>query len=66
MTCEQPADNGVLPVLDTFVDLAQFGVNDGGCRSRMAVTVTAAPAMVRSERQRLLRETLAHMAREFG
>ncbi|MFG2133126.1 hypothetical protein ACGFNV_35850 [Streptomyces sp. NPDC048751] len=65
MTCEQPADNGVLPPLDTLVDLAPLGRNDGGTRSRMAVTITAAPAMGRAERQRLLREALVHMAREF-
>ncbi|MEV5086019.1 RNA-binding domain-containing protein, partial [Streptomyces sp. NPDC056159] len=42
MTCEQPADNGVLPDLDTLVDLAPLGTNDRGTRSRMAVTITAA------------------------
>ncbi|MFB8000328.1 helix-turn-helix domain-containing protein [Streptomyces sp. NPDC056002] len=66
MTCEQPADNGVLPVLDTLVDLAPLGSNDGGPRSRMAVTIIAAPAMGRAERQSLLREALVRMAREFG
>ncbi|GAA0279876.1 hypothetical protein GCM10010302_17030 [Streptomyces polychromogenes] len=66
MTCEQPAGNGVLPGLDTLVGLSQLGVNDGGQRSRMAVTITAGPAMGRSERRRLLREALVHMAREFG
>ncbi|MEU0221016.1 hypothetical protein ABZ281_40950, partial [Streptomyces sp. NPDC006265] len=66
MTCEQPADNGVLPVLDTLVDLAPLGSNDGGPRSRMAVTIIAAPAMGRAERQILLREALVLMAREFG
>ncbi|WP_405533778.1 hypothetical protein OG592_42890 (plasmid) [Streptomyces avidinii] len=66
MTCEQPADNGVLPDLDSLVDLASLGTNDGGTRSRMAVTITAAPAMGRAERQSLLREALVHMAREFG
>ncbi|MCX4632596.1 hypothetical protein [Streptomyces sp. NBC_01443] len=66
MTCEQPADNGVLPVLDSLVDLSPLGANDGGPRSRMAVTITAAPAMGRAERQRLLREALAHMAQAFG
>ncbi|MEU0213920.1 RNA-binding domain-containing protein [Streptomyces sp. NPDC006265] len=66
MSCEQPADNGVLPVLDTFLDLAPLGTNDSGPRSQMAVTITAAPAMVRAERQRLLREALAHMANAFG
>ncbi|MFI1653289.1 hypothetical protein ACH4XT_41125 [Streptomyces avidinii] len=40
--------------------------NDSGTRSRMAVTITAAPAMGRAERQSLLREALVHMAREFG
>jgi hypothetical protein len=66
MTCEQPADNGVLPDLDTHVDLTPLGPNDGGPRSRMAVTITTAPAMVRAERQRLLREALVYMARQFG
>ncbi|QQM47361.1 RNA-binding domain-containing protein [Streptomyces liliifuscus] len=66
MTCEQPADNGVLPDLDTRVDLTSLGSNDGGPRSRMAVTITAAPAMVRAERQRLLREALAYMVGQFG
>ncbi|WP_328965587.1 RNA-binding domain-containing protein [Streptomyces virginiae] len=66
MTCEQPAENGVLPVLDTLVDLAPLGTNDGDTRSRMAVTITTAPAMDRRERQSLLREALVHMARQFG
>lgn len=66
MTCEQPAENGVLPVLDTLVDLAPLGTNDGDTRSRMAVTITTAPTMDRRERQSLLREALVHMAREFG
>ncbi|MFD4956532.1 hypothetical protein [Streptomyces sp. NPDC058451] len=66
MTCEQPADNGVLPDLDTRVDLTSLGPNNGGPRSRMAVTITAAPAMVRAERQRLLREALAYMVGQFG
>lgn len=66
MTCEQPADNGVLPALDTLVDLTSLGVNDGGTRSRMAVTITAASAMHRAERQRLLREALAYMVDQFG
>ncbi|MFE2271436.1 RNA-binding domain-containing protein [Streptomyces lavendulae] len=66
MTCEQPADNGVLADLDSLIDLASLGTNDGGTRSRMAVTITVAPAMGRAERQSLLREALVHMAREFG
>ncbi|MEV0210833.1 RNA-binding domain-containing protein [Streptomyces sp. NPDC050788] len=66
MTCEQPAHNGVLPDLDTHVNLTPLGPNDGGPRSRMAVTITTAPAMVLAERQRLLREALVHMARQFG
>ncbi|MEU9463751.1 RNA-binding domain-containing protein [Streptomyces sp. NPDC048312] len=66
MTCEQPADNGVLPVLDTLVDLTPLGPNDGGPRSQMSVTITTAPAIVRTERQHLLREALVHMARQFG
>ncbi|MGW4232220.1 RNA-binding domain-containing protein [Streptomyces sp. NPDC004980] len=66
VTCEQPATNGVLPALDSLVDLASLGTNDGRTRSRMAVTITAAPAMGRAERQSLLREALVHMAREFG
>ncbi len=66
MTCERPADNGVLPSLDSLVDVAALGASDGGTRSRMAVTVTAAPVLGRAERQSLLREALVHMAREFG
>ncbi|MGX1759944.1 RNA-binding domain-containing protein [Streptomyces lydicus] len=66
MTCEQPSESGILPALDTLVDLTPLGTNDGGSRSRMAVTITAAPAMGRRERQSLLREALVHMAREFG
>ncbi|NBM14675.1 RNA-binding domain-containing protein [Streptomyces sp. GC420] len=66
MTCEQPADNGALPVLDTLVDLAPLGSNDGGPRSRMAVTIIAAPAMGQAERKSLLQEALVRMAREFG
>lgn len=66
ITCEQPADNGVLPVLDTLVDMSPLGGNDTGPRPQMAVTVTAAPAMDRRERQRLLRQALVHMANAFG
>ncbi|WP_405559491.1 hypothetical protein [Streptomyces sp. NBC_01180] len=66
MTCEQPAGNSVLPSLDTVVDLAPLGMNDGGTKSLMAVTITAAPAMERAERRSLLREALVHMAHEFG
>ncbi|MEU6519709.1 RNA-binding domain-containing protein [Streptomyces sp. NPDC046978] len=66
MTCEQPADNGVLPTLDTLIDLTSLGTNDGGTRSRMAVTITSQPAMGRAERQRLLREALVYMAGECG
>lgn len=66
MTCEQPADNGVLPDLDKHVDLTPLCPTDGGSRSRMAVTITTAPAMIRAERQRLVREALVYMARQFG
>lgn len=66
MTCEQPADNGVLPALDTLVDLTWLGTTDGGPRSRMAVTITATPTMDRAERQTLLREALAYMVGQFG
>ncbi|MGW1616737.1 hypothetical protein ACWCQZ_46580 [Streptomyces sp. NPDC002285] len=65
MTCEQPANNGVLPV-DTLVDLTSLGTNDGSPRSRVAVTITTAPAMGRTERQSLLREALAYMVGQFG
>lgn len=58
--------HGVLPDLDTHVDLTPLGPTDGRSRSRMAVTITTAPAMVRAERQRLLREALVYMARQFG
>lgn len=66
MTCEQLAGNGVLPALDSLVDPASLGTNDGGTRSHMADTITAAPAMDRAERRSLLREALVHMARECG
>lgn len=67
MTCEQPAENGALPALAQLVDLAPLGDNDdGGGRPGMAVTITAAPAMGRAERQNLMRQALVHMAREFG
>lgn len=66
MTCEQPADNGVLPFLDTLIDLAPLGTRDGGNTSLLAVTITAAPAMERAERRSLLRKGLVHMAHEFG
>ncbi|MFC8946356.1 hypothetical protein [Streptomyces rochei] len=66
ITCEQPAANGVRPALDTLVDLTPLGPNDGGSRSQLAVAITAAPAMDRAERQRLLREALVHMAHAFG
>ncbi|MEU7073018.1 RNA-binding domain-containing protein [Streptomyces narbonensis] len=66
MTCEQPADNGVLPGLDTLVDLTALGPNDAGPRSRLAVAITATPAMARADRQRLLREALVHMADAYG
>ncbi|MET7648832.1 hypothetical protein ABZS83_35470 [Streptomyces sp. NPDC005426] len=66
MACEQPADNGVLTALDSLVDLASLGTNDGGTKSVMTVTITGTPAMERAERRRLLREALVHMAREFG
>ncbi|WP_435057828.1 RNA-binding domain-containing protein [Streptomyces sp. bgisy060] len=66
ITSEQPAGNGVLPVLDTLVDLGLLGPNDNGPRSKLAVAITAAPAMDRSERQHLLREALVHMAHAFG
>ncbi|MER6195956.1 RNA-binding domain-containing protein [Streptomyces sp. NPDC001586] len=66
ITSEQPAENGVLPVLDTLVDLGPLGPNDNGPRPKLAVTITAAPAMDRAERQHLLREALVHMAHAFG
>ncbi|MFJ3714170.1 hypothetical protein OG204_01145 [Streptomyces sp. NBC_01387] len=52
ITCEQPADNGVLPTLDSLVDLASLGTSDGGTLSRMAVTITAAPTMGRGRSAR--------------
>ncbi|MEU2770644.1 MULTISPECIES: RNA-binding domain-containing protein [Streptomyces] len=66
ITCEQPADNGVRPVLDSLVDMTPLGPKDGGAGSQLAVAITAAPAMDRAERQRLLREALVHMAHAFG
>ncbi|MFF3488554.1 hypothetical protein ACFYXC_35580 [Streptomyces sp. NPDC002701] len=58
--------HGRLPTLDTLVDLTSVGTNDGGTRPRMAVTITAEPAMGHAEPQRLLREALAYMAAQFG
>jgi len=66
LTCEQSAPNGALPTLDTFIDLEPFGPIDRGGRSTLAITVTAAPAMDRTERHDLLRQALVRMAREFG
>ncbi|MGX1516481.1 hypothetical protein RKD44_007769 [Streptomyces collinus] len=66
ITSEQPAHDGVLPVLDTLVDLGPLGPNDNGPRPKLAVTITAAPAMDRAERQHLLTEALVHMANTFG
>ncbi|MEV8047710.1 hypothetical protein AB0P02_28290 [Streptomyces griseoluteus] len=66
ITCEQPANNGVLPGLDTLVDLTVLGTSDRGPRPQLAVTVTAAPAMGHQTRQSTLREALVYMAREFG
>lgn len=66
LTCEHPAPNGALPTLDTLIDLEPFGPIDRGGRSTLAVTVTAAPAMDRTERRDLLRRALVRMAREFG
>ncbi|MFH9821297.1 RNA-binding domain-containing protein [Streptomyces sp. NPDC017230] len=66
ITSEQPAENGVLPVLDTLVDLGPLGPNDNGPRPKLAVTITAAPAMDRAKRLHLLREALVHMAHAFG
>ncbi len=66
ITSEQPADNGVLSVLDTLVDLGPLGPNDNGPRPKLAVTITAAPTMDRAERQHLLREALVHTAQASG
>ncbi|WP_053679709.1 RNA-binding domain-containing protein [Streptomyces sp. XY66] len=66
MTCEQPVDNGVLPALDSLVDLTPLGANDSGTRSQMSVTITAVPTMGRAERQSLMREALVYMARQYG
>ncbi|MEU5958282.1 RNA-binding domain-containing protein [Streptomyces sp. NPDC047525] len=66
MTCEQPAQNGVLPALDRLIDLDPLGANTDGERSRMAVTITATPTLPRRERQSLMRQALVHMAQEFG
>lgn len=66
LSSEQPDPSGVLPVLDTLVDLSPLGAGDGGGRTAMAVTITADPTMERNPRQHLLRQALVHMAREFG
>lgn len=66
LSCEQPAPSGVLPVLDTLIDVSPLGAGDGGGRTAMAVTITADPAMERNPRQHLLRQALVHMARESG
>lgn len=47
-------------------DLGPLGPNDNGPRPKLAVTITAAPAMDRAERQHLLPEALVHMAHAFG
>ncbi|WP_030574737.1 hypothetical protein [Streptomyces aureocirculatus] len=51
---------------DQLAHLGSLGPNDNGPRPKLAVTITAAPAMDRAERQRLLREALVHMAHAFG
>ncbi|MFD0369716.1 RNA-binding domain-containing protein [Streptomyces sp. NPDC127114] len=66
ITSEKPTDNGVRPGLDTLVDLGPLGPNDGGPTSQLAIAITAAPAMERADRQRLLREALVHMADAYG
>ena len=66
LTCEQPAANGVLPTLDTLIELEPLGTADRGPRPQMAVTVTAQPAMERTERTQMLREALVYMAHELG
>ncbi|WNI19991.1 RNA-binding domain-containing protein [Actinacidiphila sp. ITFR-21] len=66
MTCEQPAENNVLPALDELVDLEPLGASTDGGRSKMAVTITTAPTMGRGERQSLMRQALVHMAQQFG
>ncbi|MEU6548577.1 hypothetical protein [Streptomyces sp. NPDC046859] len=63
MACEQPADNSVLPTLDTPVDLTPLGTKEGRPRSEMAVTITTAPAMGRAERQEL---AVTHRSERFG
>ncbi|MFD8727813.1 RNA-binding domain-containing protein [Streptomyces sp. NPDC059611] len=66
ITSERTAADGVLPTLDTLVDLAPLGPNDSGPMSKLAVAVTSAPTMERGDRQRLLREALVHMAQAYG
>ncbi|MFD6967387.1 RNA-binding domain-containing protein [Streptomyces sp. NPDC059949] len=65
LSSERPATNGVLPALDTLVDLAPFGTSDGS-RPVMAVTITGDPLVPASQRRDLTRRALVHMAREFG
>lgn len=65
LSSERPATNGVLPALDTLVDLAPFGTGDGS-RPMMAVTITGDPLVPASQRRDLTRRALVYMAREFG
>ncbi|MET7457460.1 hypothetical protein ABZT03_37495 [Streptomyces sp. NPDC005574] len=46
--------------------LTALSTSDRGPRSKLVVTITAAPAMGRRKRQNLLREALVFMARQFG
>lgn len=52
LSSERPAPNGVLPALETLVDLAPFGTGDGS-RPLMAVTITGDPCLPSSQRQHL-------------
>ncbi len=65
LSSERPATNGVLPALDTLVDLAPFGADDRS-RPMMAVTITGDPLLPWSQRGDLTRRALVHMARAFG
>jgi hypothetical protein len=66
MTSERPGDHGVLPALDTLIDLAPLGDNADGGRQAMAVAITVTPTLAREWRQGLMRQALVHMAQSYG
>ncbi|MEU7326843.1 hypothetical protein ABZ682_40755 [Streptomyces griseoviridis] len=66
LSSERPDSTGVVPGLDSAVDLSPLGPAGRHSRQEMAVTITAAPVMGRQERQDLMRRALVHMAQSFG